>query len=338
MTRHPFIFSNQPKHRLARYACFWAVLCLSKFYSDLYGDSFSDVFTPGSLKQSLSSLVCFLPLYIFSAVSFRFLLLPRFLQKKRYAAFVVAALLVALCNFSAGIFLSKLHFKNLNWHFTGTELSLASIRTSIYQGIVLAFITTGGIVTAITLTKTWFLQQVENTRLTKLKSDKEIKIFKAQIHPTFLSQSLNVLREKIVRCEDDAPAMLVHLSELLSHLLYDSDTEFISLKQELKMSELLVAIKRFDKRSNFFITILTHGHEENKYINPLLLFSYLQTILNEADKKSNRENTLAIVLEIEEEKLVCEVHGYIEAVTEFPIVNFPEKSQAIEMANSGVYA
>ena len=330
MTTHQFIFSNKPKHRFARHATFWGLLCLLKFYSDLYGDSFNDVFTPGSLKQSLSSLCCFIPLYVFSAYSFICVLVPRYLQKRRYAAFVIAALVVAMWNFTGGIFLSMLHFKNLDWVMTGTSKTLAPLRTSIYQGIILAFFTTGGIVTAIKLTKSWYLQQLENTKLAKLKSDKEIKLLKAHIHPAFLSQSLNVLRKKIIGCEGDAPEMLLQLSEFLSHLLYDSDTELISLKQELKMSELLVDIKRFDKQSNFSATISIHGNEENKYISPLLLFYFLQTILNEAEKNNGSE--LDIVLTIEDDTLLCQFHGYTETTSEFTIVNLTRKSQPVDVA------
>jgi hypothetical protein len=337
MTLQTFIFSNKTKHRLSRHAAFWVAACLLKFYSDLYGDSFSDVFSPGSIKQSLSSLICFIPLYIFSTYSFIWLV-PRYLQKRRYTAFVIAALIVALCNFMAGIFLSMLHFEICDWHFTGTDISLAPIRTSIYQGIMLAFITTGGVVTAIKLTKSWYLQQIENTKLAKLKSDKEIKLLKAHIRPAFLSQSLNILRKKISYCEADAPEMLLQLSELLSHLLYDNDTELTSLGQELRMAALLIDIKKFDKQRNLSATISIHGDEEKKYISPLLLFSYLQTVLNDLEKSEDKNPTLDIVLTIEDKMLFCELHGYTESFTQFAIFNSLARSQTIKMARSQLYA
>ncbi|HWI91417.1 MAG TPA: histidine kinase [Flavisolibacter sp.] len=337
MTLQTFIFSYKPQHRLARHASFWAVLCLLKLYSDLYGDSFSDVFAPGSFKQSFSSLICFLPLYVFVAYSFICILVPRYLQKRRYAAFILAAFVVVLCNFIAGIFLSLLHFKILDWHMTGTDISLAPIRTSIYQGVILAFMTTGGLVTAIKITKSWYLQQIENTKLARLKSEKEIKLFKAHIQPGFLCQSLYILRNKISCCEDDAPEMLLQLSELLSHLLYDADTELIPLSLELKMVKLFVDIKKFNKQRNLQPTISAHDDETKKYISPLVLFSYLQTALNNAEKDINKNNELVIVLTIENEKLLCGLQGF-KPVVEFPIFNLAKKSEPIEMSVSRVFA
>lgn len=338
MTLQTFIFSNKTKHRLARHAGFWTVLCVLKFYSDLYGDSFSDVFTPDSLKQSLSSLSCFLPLYFFSAYSFTCILLPKYLQKKRYAAFVIAALIVAFCNFTAGIFLSMLHFQILDWHFTSTDIFLAPIRTSIYQGVMLAFITTGGVVTAIKLTKCWYLKQIENTRLARLKSENEIKLLKAHIRPAFISQYLNILQKKIRCREDDATEMLLQLSELLSHLLYDSETELIPLRLELKMAALLIDIEKFDKQSNPSATISIYGDAEKKYISPLLLFSHLQTVLNDLEKSRDDHCTVDIVLVIEENTLSCALHGYTEAVTRFTVFKSSVKSQTAESTMLQLYA
>jgi hypothetical protein len=338
MTLQTFISSYKAKHRLVRHASFWAVLCLLKFYSDLYGDSFTDVFASETLKQSLSSLICFLPLYVFAAYCFITLLVPKYLQKRRYTAFIFGGFIVALCNFIAGIFLSLLHFKNLDWHMTGTDISLAPIRTSIYQGVILAFITTGGMVTAIKLTKSWYLQQIENTKLARLKSEKEIKLFKAHLHPAFLSQSLNILRKKISCCDDDAPEMLLQLSELLSHLLYDADMELIPLSLELKMAKLFVDIKKFNKQRNLQATISVHGDETKKYISPLALFSYLQTTLNDAERDIDKNNELVIVLTIENEKLLCGLRGF-KPVTEFPIFNLAKKtSEPIEIQVSRVVA
>jgi hypothetical protein len=338
MTAQAFILSNKPKHRLARHAGFWAVFCLLSLYSDLYGDSFSDVFTTASLKQSLSALICFIPLYVFSAYCFIGLLVPRYLLKKRYGRFVIGALMVALCNFMAGIFLSMLHFKILEWHFTGSDTTLAPIRTSIYEGIILAFIATGGMVTAIKLIKSWYLQQIENTKLTRLKTDKEIKLIKAQIQPAFLHQSLNILRKKIRNGEDDAPQMLLQLSELLSHLLYDADTEFISLGQELKMAKLLIDIKEFDRQRPLSATMTIQGDDAKKYISPLLLFSYLQTVLNDAERSKDNHNKLSIVLTIEDRRLFCELYGYTKADTEFKMFHLIKKAQPIGMLASKVVA
>lgn len=100
-----------------------------------------------------------------------------------------------------------------------------------------------------------------------------------------------------------------------TNILYDSDTELIPLKQELRVLQLLVNIKKFDTQTNLSAKISVYGDEEKKYISPLLIFSYLQTVLNDAEKDKN--NMLDIILKIEDERLVCELYGYAEMVTEF---------------------
>jgi len=164
------------------------------------------------------------------------------------------------------------------------------------------------------------VQQKENMKLARLKSEKEIKLLKANLQPVFVFQSLNTLHKKIIHYEPDAPAMVLELSELLSRILYDSDDEFIPLKQEFEMVYRLIHIKQFDKRTNPTIKISIHGDDDKKYISPLVMFSYLQTVLNEAQPTKHKNRILDIILNINE-KLSFHLNGYPEFSSEFALYN-----------------
>ncbi len=300
------IFSYEWKHRLARHTAFWIAICLLKFYSDLYPNDPEDFYKPDIYRQSLSSLVHFIPLYIIAVYSFTGILLPVYLQKKRYAAFILAALAVLLVIFVAGIFLSSLHFNTMGWQMTGQDKIYAPWRTSMYQGVMLAFLGAGGAASSIKLAKTWYLLQTENTKLAKQKADKEIKLLKAQIQPAFLFQSLNILHAKILAGADDAPAMVLQLSELLSFLLYDCNSALIALDQELKMIQVMVDISASDNQSGHALNIFINGDAHGKYISPLLLFSNLQASLDDAETANSHTS---IILNITEKELQCNIKG-----------------------------
>lgn len=324
MSLYTFIFSEKKQHRLIRHFTFWAGFCLLEFSSALYPDRPADLSTLDLYKIPLLSVICFTPLYIFSVYSFIYILLPRFLQRRRYGAFIGSAFIVAFCTFFAGIFLSILFFKvtGISSFLTGTNKSLAPFRTALYQGVILAFLSTGGMVTIIKLAKDWYLQQEENTKLTILKNEKEIKLLKANLQPVFLFQSLNILYKKITNDEPDAPAMVLELSELLSGILYDNDKELIPLKQELEMVHRLIHIKQLDTQTNA-IKISVRGNDDKKYISPFVMFSYLQTVLNGTEIQKDVNHIVEIILEINE-RLSFQLMGSAEMSTEFILYNEQE--------------
>jgi len=127
VTAYDFIFSEKRKHRLVRHLTFWSGFCLLKFCSAVYPDSPAGLLTLNLYKVPLLSLICFIPLYIFSVYSFIYILLPRYLQRRRYGAFIVSALILAVCNFIFGIFLSLLFLKitGMDLYLMGTLKSLA---------------------------------------------------------------------------------------------------------------------------------------------------------------------------------------------------------------------
>lgn len=312
------------------------MVCLLKFYSDVYPNSFADLLNPGIYKQSFSSLGCFIPLHVFSVYSFIYILLPNYLQRKRYEAFIIASSIVALCIFAMGIFLSMLHFKILGWQFTGADKLLATFRTSIYQGILLAFFSTGTTALAIKLVKNWYLQLLENTKLVKLKIEKEIQMLKAHIRPAFLFRSLNILHKKIMSGENDAPRMVLQLSELLSHLLYDENNELISIEKELENLYLLIDVEKMNRQSSLVIKISMEGNCTGKYIYPLVMFSYLHGVLAGAEMNKDQCDVLNIVITIEDQTLFFKTYGYLELATEFALYDNPSVAGIFENATTGI--
>lgn len=236
-------------------------------------------------------MVGFLPVYIISVYVFIYFFVPRFLQKKKYVAFIAGTFVTGLFNFIACALIATLIFKLKKTPLEGAESFYAPLRSGFYQGVVLG-LSTDGIASGIKLAKGWYLQQVENTRLTRLKKEGEIKLLQSQIRPVFLLQSLNTLHEKIICLTDDAPATVLQLSDLLSYFLYDSKEEFISLEKEIEMAERLIAIEKGNRKNNFSAEIFIDGDTAGKYIVPLSLFTPLQNAFTK--NKENKNIGIAI--------------------------------------------
>ena len=256
-----------------------------------------------------------MPVSFLSVYFFAYVLLPRYLQKKRYAAFILGAFAAAVCNFIFGIFLSLLFFKLTDAHLTGTDKSTAPFKTSFYYSVLLT-IFASCIVTGIKLTKEWHLQKMENLKLLRLKSEKEIELLKTQIQPLFLSQSLQVLHEKIVLEDADTSHMILQLAELLSNILYDND-KLIPLEKEFNTLNLFIDIENMNKSRSVIQKPDIKGISDGKYITPLILLSHLQQALTGAAKKI----ALSINIFIENDLLVFSLTGSTEFFTKIALYN-----------------
>lgn len=178
----------------------------------------------------------------------------------------------------------------------------------ISQGAIILLVTHGLIVISITflatgikLAKILYLQQIENTRLEKEKSENEIRIIKGSIQPNFLLQSLNTVHKKIHNREPEAPATILWFSELLSYILYDSREPFVPLKRELRMINLLIEMEKIHTGNRSEYLLETKGNPENKSIVPLQLFTQMQYALQQYSKQKIQQMPLKINFIIEDD-------------------------------------
>lgn len=315
MSLHTFIFSEKKQHRLIRHLSFWMFFCISRIYVNYYPGKFSHVYTLSTYNYAVAYMAGFLPVYIISVYTFIYFFVPRFLQKKKYVPFFTGVIITGLFNFIACTFIAALIFKLENTSLEGAESFYAPLRSGFYQGVILG-LSTDGIAAGIKLAKGWYLQQLENTKLTRLKKESEIKLLQSQIHPVFLLQSLHTLHKKIICLSDDAPATVLQLSDLLSYFLYESKEEFISLEKEIEMAERLISIEKSNRQNNFSAEILIDGCTEGKYITPLSLFTPLQNVFTK-NEKENENIHVAII--IQEKSLNLGLSGHAGTITEIPL-------------------
>ena len=74
----------------------------------------------------------------------------------------------------------------------------------------------------IRLTKNWYRQKQENLEIAAKKARTDLKLEKSIVHPEFLSRSLNSIYCKINSGSNDAPVMVLKLSDLLNYALYNT--------------------------------------------------------------------------------------------------------------------
>lgn len=116
----------------------------------------------------------------------------------------------------------------------------------------------------------------EETQLSKEKVQVELKALKAQLNPHFLFNTLNNIYSLSLDNSPKTPLAIAKLSDILDHILYKCNSQFVILKSEVELLKNYIELEklRYDDRLevNFNAEI-----DKNDYqIPPLLLLSLVE--------------------------------------------------------------
>lgn len=129
-------------------------------------------------------------------------------------------------------------------------------------------------------------QREEALELRNKMLEAETKALKAQINPHFLFNSLNNIYALSQIKSDKTPNAILHLSDILRYVTYESNQNFVDLKDEIRTIESFIMLQALkdDNQSNIRIEI---DKSNGQYkIAPLLLIPFIENSF----KHSNHED------------------------------------------------
>ncbi len=267
-----FIFSATPANTRKRHGLFWFIYSIAFTTQSISPILYSDFFGKALYVQAVISLICYLPVCIFSVYTFHYILLVP-LQKNRFAGFILKFFLllmsiyilslIATCIFSIWI----------------CSCPLATISSRRLFGLTFInashALVIGMIILGFSFTKKWISDQKEIKNLKKQKIQNELETLKANIYPDFLLQSLTSIRKKVREDRSGHSKMLIKLSDVLSYILYECKQETVPLKREISMISSLIDIEKVNKSGALTISFTCEGALEAFSIKSLMLFPVL---------------------------------------------------------------
>lgn len=115
------------------------------------------------------------------------------------------------------------------------------------------------------------LQEIE-----KEKTLSELKALKSQINPHFLFNSLNSIYSLARKQSETVPDKIVQLSDLMRHIIYESDTDLILLEKEVEMVKNYIELQNLRTTEKDKIKLEVLGNAEGKKIAPLLFLPFVE--------------------------------------------------------------
>ncbi len=155
------------------------------------------------------------------------------------------------------------------------------------------------------LARSWFrLKDIETE-----KNKAELKALHAQINPHFLFNSLNSIYALSRKHSDEVPGKIVQLSDLMRHIIYDSENDFIPLEKEIEMLKNYIGLQNLRSAQKSRIIFETSGEIEGKMIAPMLLLPFVENSFKHGIKGGGDDVFVRIELQIINDELLMEVEN-----------------------------
>lgn len=106
--------------------------------------------------------------------------------------------------------------------------------------------------------------------------EQELKFLKMQIHPHFLFNTLNTLYGFALKKSDDAPEMILKLSNLLDYILYQVDKPLVFLEDEISHIENYISLEKIRFQESLSINFIIETDLKNIQIAPMLLLPFVE--------------------------------------------------------------
>lgn len=252
-----------------------------------------------------------LPIAIMVTYFFNYTLVPKYLWKKRFGRFyllsfytllvstwlsflIVSFVLVYILNKKAFIVPAALH----------PELQVISLNFIIFLAIAIKQVK-----------RAFYINQekneLEKTKLTtelKLK-EAELKLLKAQIHPHFLFNTLNNLYGLTIEKSDEAPNLVLRLSEILDYILYRCDEKKVLLSEEIANLINYIEIEKIRYSEKLKLELNFPKDTSNLKIAPLIILPFIENAFKHGVSKYPGIAFVKINIDIKEKILIVRVEN-----------------------------
>jgi uncharacterized membrane-anchored protein YhcB (DUF1043 family) len=259
--------SNEWRYRISRHGIFWLMYLVA--YSFIGGVGVDDWGSPFGLA------IRWMPYTMLNAY-ISLWLVERYLLRARYRAFILLFIawtpITIVCAFLTHLYLVYPYC----WD-PGPRPSFRAGLSELFDiyPIFVCSIILGALI-FLRMYKFWRSEMQQKLQLRQEKTDAELELLKAQLHPHFLFNTLNNLYTLILEKSARAPEMLMRLSAILSYVLNDCQAAEVPLADEVAFCRDYIELEseRYGDRLDV-VTKIT-GDFEGKMVTPMLFQPFIE--------------------------------------------------------------
>jgi hypothetical protein len=301
---HLLIFSHRRGYRLTRHLLFWLLYftCLAPLDTEYY-----------SVKGILHINVSWMPLTMLNIFVTLYWLVPRYLMRSKLKLFVLLYGGWMLMEIPLG-FLTHLYLTYPYCWPPGPRPTLRQALPEIldiYPLVIVNAVTLFAVF--IRMFKFWRVEQLQKLQMKKEKTDAELQLLRAQLHPHFLFNTLNNLYTLILEKSSKAPGMLSRLSAILSYVLNDCQATEVQLKKEIAFCRDYIELEterygdRLDLCVEFPDDIGGTADIGDRLIAPMLFQPFIENAFKHGAAEQVGKVWMSIALSVRNDQLLFRV-------------------------------
>lgn len=284
------------QQRILRHLAFWVVVTLAYPILSLAINQ--------PVLPALVSKLFYLPTQIIAAYLLVYYQLPQLLYRKKYLRFLGSIL---LSTYILAALSHVLEDHALIPLFAPTEerCSLHEIfsldEPNAIYAIWLCLIPVT--MASMKLIKERFERKQAFAVLQQEKTQAELNLLKAQVHPRFLSNTLKTLYKLSVQQADEAPEVIEKLSEILDYMLYQSQADRVALGKEIELVQTFLELKILKHGERLQLSFHPPPTIHQKEVAPLLLLSMVEDAFVYEPEKGEAPFCIKIDLQANDQQL-----------------------------------
>lgn len=180
------------------------------------------------------------------------------------------------------------------------------------RGILVAILSIGyvvGIAITLKLLRLQSLARVREELLVKEKLRTELMFLKNQTNPHFLFNTLNNIYALTRKKSDQAPEVVMKLSELLSFMLYESGRESISIAEEIKVLEDYISLEKIRYNERLSVRFNREIDNPAQPVAPLLFLPLVENAFKHGAGETRFDSFVDIRIRLQESRLLFTVEN-----------------------------
>lgn len=124
----------------------------------------------------------------------------------------------------------------------------------------------------------WAIDEKRRQVLETAKKEAELSLLKSQVQPHFIFNTLNNIYALARKNATHTAEMIHRLSNLLAYMIYDSNRDWISLKQELTYIDDYIEIEKIRYGERLDVSIQVYAEVDNILVPPLIVLPLWRTV------------------------------------------------------------
>jgi two-component system LytT family sensor kinase len=225
-----------------------------------------------------------------------YVLVPKFLKQKNYIFYIFW--LIILLTFSS-LIIQFIFIYPLNGLF-GNTVQFQSFNSTFHSAFFFATLAYILATSLLKFIKDWLSLQDLNLKFAKIEQQKleaELKTLKGQLNPHFLFNSLNNIYSLALIKSDKVPDLILKLSDLMRHIIYESKENYIYLEKEIEFVTNFIALQKIRTSEQTKIEYNINGTIPSAKIAPLIFEPFIDNAFKHGLPGANNADFITIQID-----------------------------------------